>query len=386
MTPAPPALNRFNAVQSLLPDAILVGIVGFVEQIVIAKTYAIKHNYQISPNRELVALGFSNIIGSFFHTFPTFGGISRSAVSDALGATSQFFSLVSSLIILLTMLFLGPLFYHLPKSTMAAIITSAATRLFEIEDAKFMYKIKAWKELAQFFVTFALSIVIGLELGIFISIGISVFFIIKHTTYPHISILGNIPGTTKYKDVTQYETNVYPGILIVKIEDPLYFANISQVKTLLLRIERLGDIKAHPADQENPQSLHTIIIHASNIPSMDASAIQLIEELVHDYKLREINVVWVKLRDSIKKPFILSGIMSSNEDNQLFSTTHEAVLFFHNQKSHKHIQPLVEDFESEQWNTIQNTIQNTLKIQSENKDEQSESDYDENTSSRLSKF
>lgn len=347
-TPAPPPLNMTDAVQALLPDAVLIGVVGFVEHIVIAKVYAVKHNYQISPNRELVALGISNLTGSFFHTYPTFGAITRSAVADSLGATSQIFSLVAATIILLTMLFLGPLFYHLPRGAMAAIITTASIGLFELHDLIFLFRIRAWKELAQLIVTFVLTIVLGLELGIFISLGISVFFIIKHTTYPHISILGRIPETDKYKDVTQYETEVFPDILIVRIEDPLYFANVEQVKTLLMRIERLGDIKAHPGEQKQVDPLRAIIVHAANIPSMDASAIQVLHEMLVDYRSRNIFVCWVKLRDQLKQPFLLSGIISALDGDRLFSSTHEAVEYVQQVKAHQRIQPL-EAADSQQW-------------------------------------
>lgn len=346
-TPAPPALNLTGAVNNILLDALLIGIVGFVEHIVIAKVYAVKYNYQISPNRELVALGVSNLTGSFFNTYPTFGAITRSSVADALGATSQVFSIVAATIILLTMLFMGPLFYALPRGAMAAIITVASIGLFELHDLLFLFKIRAWKELAQLVITFALTIGLGLELGIFISLGISIFFIIKHTTYPHITILGNVPETDKYKDVTQHETTIFPDILIVRIEDPLYFANVEQVKTLFMRIERLGDIKAHPGEQKEVTPLHAIIVHAANIPSMDASAIQVLHEMMNDYKERNIFVCWVKLRDHLKRPFLLSGIISALDGDRLFASTHEAVKYVQSVQAHQRIQPL--ETENSRW-------------------------------------
>jgi high affinity sulfate transporter 1 len=354
MTPKPPALTNTAAVQNILPDALLIGIVGFVEHIVIAKIYAVKHNYQISPNRELVALGASNLTGSFFNCYPTFGSITRSAVADALGATSQVFTLVAATIILFTMLFMGPLFYSLPRGCMAAIITVASIGLLEIHDMIFLFRIKAWKELFQLVLTFVLTIVLGLELGIFISLGISIFFIIKHTTYPHITILGRVPnskgedGRYRYKDVTQYETEIDSDVLIVRIEDPLYFANVEQVKTLFMRIERLGDIKAHPGEQKEVKPLHAIIVHAANIPSMDASAIQVLHEMMMDYRSRNVFVCWVKLRDHLKQPFLLSGIISALDGDRLFSTTHDAVEYVREVQAHQNIQELVAgDFDME---------------------------------------
>lgn len=369
-TPAPPALNKAELVQNIFMDALLIGIVGFVEHIVIAKVYAVKHNYQISPNRELVALGVSNLTGSFFNTYPTFGAITRSSVADALGATSQVFCLVAATIMLFTMLFIGPLFHDLPRGAMAAIITVASIGLFELHDLIFLFRIRAWKELAQLVITFCLTIVLGLELGIFLSLGISIFFIIKHTTYPHITILGNIPNTDKYKDVTQHETTIFPDILIVRVEDPLYFANIEQVKTLLMRIERLGDIKAHPGEQHAQVTpLHAIIIHAANIPSMDASAIQVLHEMMQDYRERNVFVCWVKLRDSLKQPFLLSGIISALDGDRLFSSTHDAVKYVQNVQAHQRIQPLEEE---SNWDERQ-----TYPLDDEENDSQSQTEEED---------
>lgn len=373
-TPAPPALNQTDLVQAILPDALLIAIVGFVEHIVIAKVYAVKHNYQISPNRELVALGVSNLTGSFFNTYPTFGAITRSSVADALGATSQVFCLVAATVVLFTMLFMGPILYDLPRGAMAAIITVASIGLFELHDLIFLFRIRAWKELAQLVITFCLTIVLGLELGIFISLGISIFFIIKHTTYPHITILGNVPETDKYKDVAQHETIIFPDILIVRIEDPLYFANIEQVRTLLMRIERLGDIKAHPGEQGRAVApLHALIIHAANIPSMDASAIQVLHEMMEDYRERNIFVCWVKLRDSLKQPFLLSGIISALDGDRLFASTHDAVKYVQSVQAHQRIQPL----EHNHWDERQEELM-------DDSAEHTESDADERLASTSS--
>jgi MFS superfamily sulfate permease-like transporter len=160
--PRPPRLDQFQVVASQIPSAALIAIIGFIEHIVAAKVYATKHNYPISANRELVALGVSNTMGSFFHTYPTFASLTRSAVADSMGAQSQIYSLITSFIILFTMLFLGsshfasfhgrrrtncllivgPLFYYLPKVVMAGIITSAAIGLFEIHDIVFLVQIR----------------------------------------------------------------------------------------------------------------------------------------------------------------------------------------------------------------------------------------------------
>lgn len=316
---------KINNMTGLITDGLLLGIVGFVEHIAIGKIYAARHKYLVSPNRELVAVGVGNISGSFFHAYPTFGSLSRSSIADGLGATSLVFTLVTFVIITLTFFVGKHLFYHLPKAVMTGIIISAGIGLFEAHDFIFMFKIRAWKELLQSLLTLFLTIFLGVELGLIISLGVSIFFIIKHTTYPLITLLGRIPGTTQYKDVTHYDVETLPGIMIVRIGDPLYFANIGQIKTLFGRIERLGDPKAHPAEDEKDMSLRALIIHASNIPSMDASSIQIIAEMVQDYEKRDVIVCWVKLKEHLKKPFMRAGLITDVGGDRIFKSTQEAV-------------------------------------------------------------
>jgi MFS superfamily sulfate permease-like transporter len=328
--PQVPPLSALEANNGFfLESAVLVAVVGFIEHIVIAKLYAAKYNYQISPNRELVALGVSNFVGSFFHTFPTFGSLPRSALADSLGAKTELFSLVSAGVILISILFLGPIFSLLPRIVMSSIILVAAIGLFELHDIAFLFRIRAWRDLFLLALTFVLTVVLGIELGIGISLIISVFLIIRHTTFPFVSILGRVKDTQSYTEVSQVDAQLLPGILIVRIEEPLYFANIAQIKRLFVRIERLGDPKAHPGERtKDLPRVRAVIIHARNIISMDASAIQTVEEMVHDYHNRNVLVCWVKLRQILKERFIRVGLLDPLRMNeQVFEKVSDAVTY-----------------------------------------------------------
>lgn len=128
-----------------------------------------------------------------------------------MGAQTQLFTLITSFVILLTIFLLGPLFAFLPKVVMSSIIFVAATGLFEFEDVEFMWKIKAWKDLFLFLLTFGMTVILGVDLGIFLSIGISLFFVVKYSSLPHLGILGRVPETKKYKDIKQVaEARVIP--------------------------------------------------------------------------------------------------------------------------------------------------------------------------------
>jgi MFS superfamily sulfate permease-like transporter len=153
-----------------------------------------------------------------------------------------------------------------------------------------------------------------------------VFLIIKHTTFPNVNVLGNVPGTTQFKEVSKASSSTLPGILIVRIEEPLYFANVAQIKRLFARVEKLGDPKAHPSDRLNLPPTKAVIIHMRNVISIDASAVQTLEEMVEDYERRHIHIMFVKLRDHVR-PFLMKAhiITEANAVDRVFEHVDEAV-------------------------------------------------------------
>ena len=166
-------IPNFQNTLKLLPIALTLALVAFLEAYSVSKALAEKHGYEIDPNQELRALGIANIIGSFFQTYPTTGGFSRTAVNDQAGASTPLSSLFAASLIALTLLFFTPLFFHLPLAVLAAIIISAVLSLF---DAKLPFEL--WKKnrieslllIATFCVTLFVGMVEGISLGILLSI------------------------------------------------------------------------------------------------------------------------------------------------------------------------------------------------------------------------
>ena len=110
-----PEIPRLDLMKSLIVDSLIIGIVSFAVLLSLAKIYAKKNKYKINPNQELIAIGSANIFSSFFSCYPCAASLSRSSVQEKTGGKTQIASLVSCIIILVVLLFLGPLFYHLPK-------------------------------------------------------------------------------------------------------------------------------------------------------------------------------------------------------------------------------------------------------------------------------
>lgn len=192
------------------------------------------------------------------------------------------------------------------KPVLSSLITVVAWSLVEEapHDVAFFLRIGAWPELALMFVIVVTTIFYSLNLGIAVGIGLSLLQVIRHATRPRIQILGRIPGTQRFENA---ETNpehleFIEGCLIVKIPEPLTFANTGELKTRLRRLEMYGTGKAHPAlpRLRHEDSNKNIIFDIHGVTSLDGSGTMVLEEIVRAYCERGVRVFFSRCpgRDS----------------------------------------------------------------------------------------
>jgi SulP family sulfate permease len=179
---------------------LLITIVGFVESNAVTKMFSTKYGYSVSANRELVALGLANLFGSFFGAFPCFASLPRSIVNDKTGAKTNISTLFSCILVILALEFLLPYFRLLPKVVMASIIMVAAFNLIELEEFKFLFHIRDWISLLLVASMFVVTMVLGIETGIFASLIVSIFIIVKEATMPYIAIRRRKQGSEKFEN------------------------------------------------------------------------------------------------------------------------------------------------------------------------------------------
>jgi len=232
-----PSLN-FENVKALLPIAITISFISFMQSISIAKSIQIKNNaskdskshYQIVPNQELIALGMMNIGGSFFQSLPTTGGFARTAVNVQNGAKTGVAPIISATVIALTLLFLTPLFYYLPNAILASIIMVAVYGLIDFKEAKYLWRTDRG-DFLMMLATFLGTLIFGIEEGILIGVILSLALIIFRTTQPHTAVLGKIPERPHYKNIDRFKhLEVREDILIMRFDARLYFANVNFFK------------------------------------------------------------------------------------------------------------------------------------------------------------
>ncbi|EFA79334.1 RNA recognition motif-containing protein RRM [Heterostelium album PN500] len=166
------------------------------------------------------------------------------------------------------------------------------------------------------------------KIGLIVSIGMSCFMVIKQSSAPHFSVLGRMPESTKYKDITLFtEARQVDSLIIIRFDESIYFSNVGQVKEILFRIEKLGSAMAHPSEAEGGQTpLKGVVFDMRNIPVIDASSIQILHEIVSNYEKRDIIVTFVKLKDSLKTMFLRGGFYDLIGTDRFYTSIHEAVI------------------------------------------------------------
>ncbi|KAJ5989514.1 hypothetical protein N7481_004724 [Penicillium waksmanii] len=314
--------EHMDHIRTAMSKTFIITLLGFFESSVAAKGLGDSQpdgiqGMHMSANREMVALGVANFIGGCFMALPAFGGYGRSKVNVQTGARSPMSSIFISIITLVAILVLLPYLYYLPKAVLCSMISVVAYSLVEEcpHDLIFFFRLRGWTELTLMLLIFTTTIFYSLELGMAFGIGLSVVILIRHATKPRIQILGKIPGpAARFENAELHPDNVelIEGALIVKIPEPLTFANTGDLKNRLRRLELYGSSRAHPAlpRMRAPEHNKNIIFDVHGVTSIDGSGTQVLYEIVQSYRDKGVRVFFSRVpNDSVFLMFERSGIV-----------------------------------------------------------------------------
>lgn len=308
--------------QELSGLALTLALIGFMEAISIAKTIEIKHNdYKVNANKELVALGFSNIIGSFFQSYASTAGFARTAVNDQSGAKTPLSSLIAAFVVAISLLFLTPAFYYLPKTILAAIIIVAAYGLLDFSMPKKLsyYDIR---DLIILNITLLITIFVGIKEGILTGIILSIIMLIYKTTKPNMVVLGQVPGTHFYRNIERFDNLIINDeILIFRFDAQLYFANTTYFKD-----------KLQTFTKEKGDKLKLVIINGESLNNLDSSAIYALDETLDYFENKNISVAFTSLKGHVRDHLAKSGLMKKIRYDHCFMSIQEAVDWFEKNK------------------------------------------------------
>ncbi len=315
----------------LLPSAFTIALVSFMESISVGKAIENRHRgeYEIDPNQELIALGMANMGGSFFQAYPVDGGFSRSAVNDQAGAKTGLSGLIAVVLITLTLLFLTPLFTFLPNAVLASIIMVAVFGLIDLKTARMLWKHDR-KDFFMLMATFVATLVLGIIQGILIGMVLSLILVIYNSAYPHVAVLGRIPGTTFYRNVRRFQNaEIHEGILVLRFDAPLYFANAEFFRDQIKKLEKQAE-----------GALELLILNAESIHSIDSSASRMLRQLIGELREKEIDVAVAGAIGPVRDVLHKNGMMEYIGQDHFFPQVHEAIDHLAGQKALQHSQHL----------------------------------------------
>ncbi|WP_431166644.1 SulP family inorganic anion transporter [Tenacibaculum halocynthiae] len=305
-------------IKELMPIALTLVMVGYLETISIGKTLESKQDdYRIRPNQELIALGLSNIIGSLFKAYPSASSFSRSAINAESGAKTGIAAFISVVLVIITLLFLTPVFYFLPKTILAAIIVVAVFNLINVKEAKRLWSannLDFWLLVATFFST----LFFGIKYGILTGVGMSLILLIFRTSRPYVIELGKVPNSDFYRNKNRFkEVVVDQEVLVFRFDAQLFYANANYFR------DKLDELV-----EEKGTKLKLIVLDAESINRVDSTGVDMLKERILYYNKRGVNFYFAGVKGPVRDALFRSGLLEVVSLDQFFMRANGAVQFF----------------------------------------------------------
>lgn len=298
------------------------GMIALTEATAIGRTFAAMKDYQLDGNKEMVALGAMNVVGSMTSCYVATGSFSRSAVNYMAGCQTAVSNIVMSVIVFLTLLFITPLFKYTPNAILASIIISAVINLIDYEAAILIWKIDKFDFVACMGAFFGV-IFASVEIGLLIAVVISFAKILLQVTRPRTALLGNLPGSTIYRNIQQYpEATDVPGILIVRVDSAIYFSNSNYIKERILRW--LVD-EEEKRKKLYRQRIQFLVVEMSPVTDIDTSGIHALEELHKSLEKRKVQLALANPGPVVIEKLHASHFTTIIGDDNIYLTVAHAV-------------------------------------------------------------
>ena len=311
-----------HAAGVLLPSAVIIALLGFMEAISIAKAMAAKTGQRLDPNQELMGQGLANMTGSLAQSYPVAGSFSRSAVNFQAGAVSGFSSVIACLAVVATLFFFTPLLYHLPQSVLAAIIMIAVAGLINVHGF-----IQAWR--AQWYdgaisvITFVCTLAFAphLDRGIMIGVLLSLCVFLYRSMRPHVVDL-SLGMDKALHDAVTHGLRECRYIDVVRFDGPLFFANASYLEDQIRHRRKLKTDLKH------------IIISAESITDLDASGQEALSLVVERVRSAGIDISFSSVHEPVMQVFRRTHLLYKIGEDHIYPTLKQAIRAIH-EKTHR---------------------------------------------------
>ncbi|MDH4450277.1 MAG: SulP family inorganic anion transporter [Rhodoferax sp.] len=270
-------LPDMATLQALAGPTVLISLIGMVQCITMAQALAARRRERIDANRELLGLGAANAVAAFSGGMPVGGGLSRSAINVAAGAQTPLAGIVCGVSMGVAVLVGTEALAALPLAALAASIMVAAWSMIDLAALR-----QAWNydraDAIAWLGTALGVLVMGLDTGIAVGIGLSLATLLWRSSTPHIAVLGRLPGTHTFRNVERYATEPLPHALLLRIDESLFFGNLQAVET---RLGQLLDSHEHVED---------VVLVMTAVNRIDTSALEVLCDINRDLQARGIRL------------------------------------------------------------------------------------------------
>jgi SulP family sulfate permease len=276
-----------DTLRELLVPALIMAFIGTVQNITMGQALAAKRRERLDPNRELVGLGAANVMSAFYSGMPVGGGLSRSAINLAAGARTPMASMVAAVSMLLIVLAGTHWLARMPLAVLAASIVVAAISMIDVKAFR-----QAWgydrADAMALLGTAAGVLLLGLQLGIATGILLSLVTLLVRASTPHIAVIGRIAGTEHFRNVERHGVETIPGVLFVRIDESLFFGNLSAVEA------RLG------AELIKDTRICDLVLILSAVNRVDTTAMEVLTDMNRDLMERGIRLHLAEVKGPVQ--------------------------------------------------------------------------------------
>ena len=308
-----------SLVPALLGGAVAVAVVSFADTGALSTATALKSGEHIDPNSEIKALGAANLLSGLFQGFATSASSSRTAVAMAVGAKSQLAGLIAGLGVILIVVFAPGVVSGIPAPTLAAIVITASFTLFDWTGVAWLWKARR-SEFILMLGAFLGVLVLGVLEGIGVAIVLSLANFFRKAWRPHSTELGRVPGVPGFHDRERHpEAEVVPGLLLVRYDAPIFFANAADFGRRLQELLRSAD-----------RPIRTVVVVGNAITDIDTTGAEILDHVLDDLESRDIDFAFAGLKGPTKDRLRRYGVYGRLGDGNFFPNTLSAVA------SHEH--------------------------------------------------
>ncbi|MDO5498299.1 MAG: sulfate permease [Propionibacteriaceae bacterium] len=316
---------------ALLPVAAGVSIVAYTDNVLTGRAFAIRRREEIDAQQEFLALGSANLAAGMFQGFPISSSGSRTVIADAMGARTQLHSLVSIVLVIATLLWLGPLIGTFPTAALGAVVVYAAIRIIDIAELRRIARFRK-SELVLALATTLSVLLFGVLIGIGVAVGLSVLDLIRRIAHPHDGILGYVPDVAGMHDIDDYPEAVQvPGLVVYRYDSPLFFANANDFTTRALDA-------VEEAEERGP--VHWLLLNTEANVEVDLTAVDALDELRAQLEARGVRLALARVKDDLRVRLVPTGFLDRVGEEFVFPTLPTAVGAYARWYEEQHGRPL----------------------------------------------